>query len=108
MRDESHIPVPDQSVVFRLRKRAEIRRNNEERKSVREGRPDRAADLMDEAALRIEVLEAALQTIAEKSAYAAEFAREAGEIMFSDHALGARKCALDALGSATVAHSEEG
>lgn len=47
---------------------------------------------------RIEVLETALRTIAEKSKHAAAFAREAGEIMFSDHALGARKCALDALG----------
>jgi hypothetical protein len=37
-------------LVYRLRKRAEIRRNIPHRKSVQEGKPDRIADLLDEAA----------------------------------------------------------
>ena len=57
MKDESHLPVADQSLVFRLRKRAEIRRNIKDRKSVQEGARDRIADLLEEAALRIEELE---------------------------------------------------
>ncbi len=57
MQDESHLPVSEQSLVFRLRKRAEIRRQIQDRKSVQEGRPDRIADLLEEAAARIEQLE---------------------------------------------------
>ena len=56
MKDESHLPVSEQSLVFRLRKRAEIRRQIQERKSVREGNPDRIADLLEEAANEIERL----------------------------------------------------
>jgi hypothetical protein len=37
-------------LVYRLRKRAEIRRQISTRKSVQEGKPDRIADLLDEAA----------------------------------------------------------
>lgn len=50
MEDESHLPVSEQSLVFRLRKRAEIRRQISSRKSVEEGKPDRIADLLEEAA----------------------------------------------------------
>ena len=57
MIDQSHLPIAEQSLVFRLRKRAEIRRQIAHRKSVQEGRPDRIADLLDEAADRIEQLE---------------------------------------------------
>ena len=57
MKDESHLPVSQQSLVFRLRKRAEIRRQIPGRKSVEEGTPDRIADLLEEAAKRIEYLE---------------------------------------------------
>jgi hypothetical protein len=56
MIDESHLPVSDQSLVFRLRKRAEIRRQIQGRKSVEEGKPDRIADLLEEAANEIERL----------------------------------------------------
>jgi hypothetical protein len=56
MQDESHLPVAEQSLVFRLRKRAEIRRQIQGRKSVEEGKPDRIADLLDEAAEEIEKL----------------------------------------------------
>jgi hypothetical protein len=54
MKDESHLPLTEQSLVFRLRKRAEIRRQIKDRKSVREGQPDRIADLLEEAANEIE------------------------------------------------------
>ena len=57
MKDESHLSVADQSLVFRLRKRAEIRRQISSRKSVEEGKPDRMSDLLDEAAAEIERLQ---------------------------------------------------
>jgi len=61
MKDESHLPVAEQSLVFRLRKRAEIRRQIPGRLAVTEGKPDKIANLLDEAAAEIEKLE---QTIA--------------------------------------------
>lgn len=57
MNDESHLPVSEQSLVFRLRKRAEIRRQIKDRKSVQEGAPDRIADLLEESADEIERLQ---------------------------------------------------
>jgi hypothetical protein len=54
--DESNLPVNEQSLVFRLRKRAEIRRQIPGRKSVEEGKNDRIADLLEEAATEIESL----------------------------------------------------
>jgi hypothetical protein len=50
MNDESHLPVEQQSLLFRLRRRAEIRRQIKDRKSVQAGEPDRIADLLEEAA----------------------------------------------------------
>jgi hypothetical protein len=58
MIDESHLPVAEQSLVFRLRKRAEIRRQIQGRKSVEEGKPDKIANLLEEAANEIERLRA--------------------------------------------------
>lgn len=40
-------------LIYRLYKRAEIRRSIQSRKSVQEGLPDRLADLLDEAAKAI-------------------------------------------------------
>jgi hypothetical protein len=57
MQDESDLPVELQSLTFRLRKRAAIRRSINTRKSVQEGQPDRIADLLEEAADAIERLE---------------------------------------------------
>jgi hypothetical protein len=48
--------VDEQDLVYRLRKRADIRRQISTRKSVQEGAPDRIADLLDEAANEIERL----------------------------------------------------
>lgn len=44
----------EEDLVFRLKKRAEIRRIISSRKSVQEGKPDRIADLLEEAAKEIE------------------------------------------------------
>ena len=46
----------EQDLVYRLRKRAEIRRQIPGRKSVQEGASDRIADILEEAALEIETL----------------------------------------------------
>jgi hypothetical protein len=43
-----------EDLVFRLRKRAEIRRQIPSRKSVQENTPDRLADLLEEAANELE------------------------------------------------------
>lgn len=49
--------MSNEDLVYRLRKRAEIRRNISTRKSVQEGKPDRIAALLEESADRIEALE---------------------------------------------------
>ena len=46
----------EQDLVYRLRKRAEIRRQIPGRRSVQNGEQDRLADLLDEAAAEIELL----------------------------------------------------
>lgn len=48
--------MDENDLVFRLRKRAEIRRHIPSRKSVQENKPDRIADLLEEAADTIEQL----------------------------------------------------
>jgi hypothetical protein len=63
MKDESHLPVAEQSLVFRLRKRAEIRRQIKDRKSVQEGANDRISDLLEEAAKEITRLQSVLEEI---------------------------------------------
>ena len=54
---EKRFHMAEEPLVFRLRKRAEIRRQIKDRKSVQEGKPDRIADILEEAANRIEELE---------------------------------------------------
>jgi hypothetical protein len=49
--------LQEQGLVYRLRKRAEIRRQIPGRKSVEQGETDRIADLLDEAAVEIERLQ---------------------------------------------------
>ena len=48
--------IDENDLVYRLQKRAEIRRQIPGRKSVEEGTPDRISDLLEEAAREIEVL----------------------------------------------------
>lgn len=47
----------NEDLVYRLRKRAEIRRQIPSRRSVQNNEPDRIADLLDEAATAIEWLQ---------------------------------------------------
>ena len=47
-------PIEEQTLVEKLRTRASIRRNIKDRKSVQEGKPDRIANLLEEAANEIE------------------------------------------------------
>ena len=51
--------VDDEDLVYRLRKRSEIRKRITTRKSVKEGKPDRLCNLLDEAADEIERLRGA-------------------------------------------------
>ena len=46
----------ENDLVYRLRKRSEIRRQIPDRKSVQEGKADRIADILEEAANEIERL----------------------------------------------------
>lgn len=50
----------EEDLVYRLRKRAEIRRQIPGRKSVQEGARDRIADILEEAATEIEKLRLSL------------------------------------------------
>ncbi len=50
----------EESLIYRLRKRAEIRRGIDSRKSVQEGKADRIADLLEEAADEICNLESVI------------------------------------------------
>lgn len=50
-------PYHEQTLVERLRNRAAIRRQIPSRKSVQEGKADRLADLLEEAANEIERLQ---------------------------------------------------
>ena len=53
----SCVPYEQQHITMRLRIRAAIRRNAKGRKSVEEGKEDRLAKLLDQAADEIERLE---------------------------------------------------
>jgi hypothetical protein len=55
--------VNEEDIVYRLQKRAEIRRQIPGRKSVEEGKPDRIADLLEEAAEYIEDLRIELKQL---------------------------------------------
>jgi hypothetical protein len=48
--------MDENDLVYRLLKRAEIRRQISGRKSVQEGKPDRISDLLEEAAAEIKRL----------------------------------------------------
>jgi len=53
----------ENDLVYRLSKRAEIRRQIATRKSVQEGKPDRIADLLEEAADEISILRKQLHDV---------------------------------------------
>ena len=50
-----------ETLLFRLRERARIRRQIKTRKSVQEGKPDRIANLLEEAANEISKLRTAIE-----------------------------------------------
>ena len=54
---QKEVYMSEESLIYRLRKRAEIRRSINSRKSVQEGKPDRNSDLLEEAADEIHRLE---------------------------------------------------
>ena len=56
----------NETLIYRLRKRAEIRR------SIPRGEPDRISDLLEEAAKEIEKLEEELDSLYRMSAYSNE------------------------------------
>lgn len=53
----------EQDLVYRLRKRAEIRRQIPDRKSVQEGKSDRIADILEEVANEIERLRSKVEDV---------------------------------------------
>ena len=54
--DSSRFDSYTEDLIYRLNKRAEIRRQIATRKSVQEGKPDRIADLLEEAANELTAL----------------------------------------------------
>ena len=56
MKNHLNQAIDESDLVYRLLKRAEIRRQIQHRKSVIEGKPDRLAALLEEAAHEIEQL----------------------------------------------------
>lgn len=59
--------IDEQDLVYRLRKRAEIRRQIKGRKSVEEGKPDRICLLLEEAATEISNLQAVVEQMKENA-----------------------------------------
>lgn len=59
--------IDEQDLVYRLQKRAEIRRQIKGRKSVAEGKPDRISDLLEEAAAEISNLRAVVEQMTSNS-----------------------------------------
>lgn len=57
---------PEDSLIYRLLKRAEIRQQISSRKSVQEGKPDRISELLIEAAIEIDNLNFTINTLEEE------------------------------------------
>ncbi len=53
MKNLLNLVAEESDIVYRLRKRAEIRKQIQHRKSVMEGKPDRLVELLEEAAAEI-------------------------------------------------------
>ena len=64
MNDEQ---LKEQDLVYRLLKRAEIRRQIPSRKSVQEGKNDRIADLLEEAATVIQQRDAYIRALQQEN-----------------------------------------
>lgn len=59
--------LEEQDLIYRLLKRAEIRRQIPSRKSVQEGKPDRIADLLEEAATVIQQRDAYIKALQQEN-----------------------------------------
>ena len=59
--------LEEQDLIYRLLKRAEIRRHIPSRKSVQEGKPDRIADLLEEAATVIQQRDAYIKALQQEN-----------------------------------------
>lgn len=69
MSTKTTLKEPEEPLIYRLRKRAEIRRSINSRKSVQEGKPDRISDLLEESAnelYRLETLVGELEDIVDR------------------------------------------
>lgn len=62
MMNSTTTKIDENDLVYRLSKRAEIRRQIATRKSIQEGKPDRISDLLEEAAREIESLRINIKT----------------------------------------------
>ena len=67
-------------IIYRLRKRAEIRKSITSRKSVQNNEPDRISDLLEEAANEIETLREEVKKYEKHSAI-----RYLEELKWSEH-----------------------
>lgn len=67
----------EQDLIFRLKERARIRRQIPTRKSVQEGKPDRIADLLEEAATVLEQRDAYIRALQQDNI---ELRRELGKV----------------------------
>lgn len=82
-KDPEPEPQPEpvvQSLVYRLEERARIRRQIPSRKSVQEGKPDRIADLLEEAAKEIKMLKKNSISVAKIEALAKHIKENAGAL----------------------------
>ncbi len=69
--------MEEQDLIFRLKERARIRRQIPTRKSVQEGKPDRIADLLEEAATTLEQRDAYIRALQQDNI---ELRRELGKV----------------------------
>lgn len=84
-------------LIYRLRKRAEIRRNDTTRKSVQEGQPDKISDLLEEAADAIESQEKKINELT-GNVLPIKFTPDYVRMPFQFHPNQCPKCSLDISG----------
>lgn len=83
-----------EDLVYRLRKRAEIRRQIPSRKSVQEGKADRLADLLEEAAAEIERLRVPIGEV-DQIEYDEDGQPSAWLVLYNEVPLGAKLSLVD-------------
>jgi hypothetical protein len=96
----------EQTLVARLRKRAEIRRAIPTRKSVQEGSTDRIADLLEEAADALNAAEETLTTIRDSTEIAASIQNVTPQCRANRTSFGAFEEAISRIRQAYVAYHD--